>query len=95
MHRQAESTRFADKIDPQGNRHHADPRAALMVRLEVTGLPDLPSAAAAASNQRPALVPLTFDGDAWAPYASLAGLSLPVRRAVRQCRPERFDRSLP
>ena len=26
----------------------------------------------------PALVPLTFDGDAWAPYAQLAGLSLPV-----------------
>ncbi|MBA3059742.1 MAG: NAD(P)/FAD-dependent oxidoreductase [Gammaproteobacteria bacterium] len=28
---------------------------------------------------RPALVPLTFDGDAWAPYAALAGLSLPVQ----------------
>lgn len=28
---------------------------------------------------RPGLVPLTFDGDAWAPYAQLAGLSLPVR----------------
>ena len=28
---------------------------------------------------RPALVPLTFDGAAWAPYASLAGLSLPVQ----------------
>ena len=28
--------------------------------------------------RRPALVPLTFDGDDWAPYASLAGLSLPV-----------------
>ena len=27
---------------------------------------------------RPALVPLTFDGEAWAPFASLAGLSLPV-----------------
>jgi predicted Rossmann fold flavoprotein len=27
---------------------------------------------------RPALVPLTFDADAWAPYAQLAGLSLPV-----------------
>ncbi len=26
----------------------------------------------------PALVPLTFDADAWAPYAGLAGLSLPV-----------------
>jgi predicted Rossmann fold flavoprotein len=28
---------------------------------------------------RPALVPLTFDGDGWAPYASLSGLSLPVQ----------------
>jgi predicted Rossmann fold flavoprotein len=27
---------------------------------------------------RPALVPLTFDGAAWAPYAQLSGLSLPV-----------------
>ncbi|MEI8030543.1 MAG: NAD(P)/FAD-dependent oxidoreductase [Comamonadaceae bacterium] len=27
---------------------------------------------------RPALVPLTFDSQAWAPYAKLAGLSLPV-----------------
>ncbi len=27
---------------------------------------------------RPALVPLTFDADAWAPFAQLAGLSLPV-----------------
>jgi len=28
--------------------------------------------------QRPGLVPLTFDGDTWAPYAQLAGLALPV-----------------
>ncbi len=28
---------------------------------------------------RPALVPLTFDAEAWAPYTPLAGLSLPVR----------------
>jgi predicted Rossmann fold flavoprotein len=28
---------------------------------------------------RPALVPLTFDGHAWAPFAQLAGLALPVR----------------
>jgi len=28
---------------------------------------------------RPALVPLTFGGEAWAPYAGLAGLALPVR----------------
>ena len=28
--------------------------------------------------RRPGLVPLTFDGAEWAPYASLAGLSLPV-----------------
>jgi predicted Rossmann fold flavoprotein len=27
---------------------------------------------------RPALVPLTFDGEAWAPFAQLAGLALPV-----------------
>jgi hypothetical protein len=27
---------------------------------------------------RPGLVPLTFDGNAWAPYAALAGLALPV-----------------
>ncbi len=27
---------------------------------------------------RPALVPLTFDADAWLPYAQLAGLALPV-----------------
>ena len=27
---------------------------------------------------RPALVPLTFDGQSWAPYSQLAGLSLPV-----------------
>ena len=27
---------------------------------------------------RAALVPLTFDGDSWAPYAQLAGLALPV-----------------
>ena len=28
--------------------------------------------------QRPGLVPLTFDGAAWAPYAQLSGLALPV-----------------
>ena len=28
---------------------------------------------------RPGLVPLTFDGEGWAPYAGLAGLALPVR----------------
>ena len=27
---------------------------------------------------RPALAPLTFDGEAWAPYSQLAGLALPV-----------------
>ena len=30
---------------------------------------------------RPALVPLTFDAEAWAPFAALAGLSLPVEVA--------------
>ena len=29
-------------------------------------------------ERRPGLVPLTFDGDGWAPYAQLAGLALPV-----------------
>src|SRR5690606_35542347 len=29
-------------------------------------------------ERRPGLVPLTFDGDAWAPYAPLAGVALPV-----------------
>ena len=28
---------------------------------------------------RPGLVPLTFDGDGWVPYAGLSGLALPVR----------------
>jgi predicted Rossmann fold flavoprotein len=28
---------------------------------------------------RPGLVPMTFDGEGWAPYATLAGLALPVR----------------
>jgi predicted Rossmann fold flavoprotein len=31
---------------------------------------------------RPALVPLTFDGEAWAPFSQLAGLALPVRIAT-------------
>ncbi len=31
---------------------------------------------------RPALVPLTFQGEAWAPYAGLAGLALPVQIAT-------------
>jgi len=29
-------------------------------------------------ERHPGLVPLTFDGEAWAPYAQLAGLALPV-----------------
>ncbi len=33
-------------------------------------------------DTRPALVPLTFDGDSWVPYAQLAGLSLPVQIEV-------------
>ena len=33
-------------------------------------------------ERRPGLVPLTFDGEGWAPYAQLAGLSLPVRIAT-------------
>ena len=31
---------------------------------------------------RPGLVPLTFDSEAWAPYAQLSGLSLPVRLEI-------------
>jgi hypothetical protein len=31
---------------------------------------------------RPGLVPLTFDGEAWAPYADLSGLALPVQIEV-------------
>ena len=30
-------------------------------------------------ERRPGLVPLTFDGDAWAPWAQLSGLALPVQ----------------
>lgn len=30
-------------------------------------------------EQRPGLVPLTFDGEDWTPYTALSGLSLPVR----------------
>ena len=33
-------------------------------------------------ERRPGLVPLTFDGAGWAPYAQLAGLALPVRIAT-------------
>ncbi len=33
-------------------------------------------------SPRPALVPLSFDGAHWAPYAQLAGLSLPVQIAT-------------
>ncbi len=35
---------------------------------------------------RPALVPLTFDAQSWAPYADLAGLSLPVQITVGERR---------
>ncbi len=37
---------------------------------------------------RPALVPLTFDGATWAPFAPLAGVSLPVQAA---CNDGAFD----
>ena len=33
-------------------------------------------------ERRPGLVPLTFDGEAWAPYADLSGLALPVQIEV-------------
>ena len=34
---------------------------------------------------RPALVPLTFDGAAWAPYAGLAGLALCLLITAAEC----------
>jgi predicted flavoprotein YhiN len=40
---------------------------------------------------RPGLVPLTFDGESWAPYSQLAGLALPVR-ITTPVRPEPFDK---
>jgi predicted Rossmann fold flavoprotein len=40
---------------------------------------------------RPALVPLAFDAAAWAPFAALAGVSLPVRVS---CNGVRFDEDL-
>ena len=45
--------------------------------------------------RRPGLVPLTFDGADWAPYASLAGLSLPVsiETGAKKTR-TRFDEDL-
>lgn len=44
---------------------------------------------------RPALVPLTFDGASWAPYAQLAGLALPVRIATGDKKQRaRFDEDL-
>ncbi len=42
------------------------------------------------TDTRPGLVPLTFDGAAWAPYAQLAGLSLPVRITIGD-KPRRVD----
>ncbi|MFC5497961.1 NAD(P)/FAD-dependent oxidoreductase [Caenimonas terrae] len=42
---------------------------------------------------RPALVPLTFDGDAWAPYSQLAGLALPVQ--ISTVRPEPVEGPAP
>ncbi|RYF23569.1 MAG: NAD(P)/FAD-dependent oxidoreductase [Comamonadaceae bacterium] len=57
-------------------------------------------------ERRPGLVPLTFDGDGWAPYAQLAGLALPVEistdwygsphaAAVRGSQPTEGDLSAP
>ncbi len=40
---------------------------------------------------RPALVPLTFDAAAWAPYAELSGLSLEVRAATGTAKAERGE----
>ena len=44
---------------------------------------------------RPALVPLTFDGAVWAPFAALAGVALPVRIATGPGKAQgRFDEDL-
>src|SRR5512145_3117011 len=40
---------------------------------------------------RPALVPLTFDADEWAPFAPLAGVSVEVNA---RCDGSRFDEDL-
>jgi predicted Rossmann fold flavoprotein len=46
-------------------------------------------------EQRPGLVPLTFEGDGWAPYAGLAGLALPVVISTGAQRARtRFDEDL-
>jgi predicted Rossmann fold flavoprotein len=42
---------------------------------------------------RPALAPLTFDGEAWAPYSQLSGLALPVR--ISTVRPEPVEGPAP
>lgn len=44
---------------------------------------------------RPALVPLTFDGEVWAPFSGLAGVALPVSIRTGQGRAQgRFDEDL-
>ena len=44
---------------------------------------------------RPALVPLTFDAQAWAPFADLSGLALPVRIATGEKKQRQaFDEDL-
>ena len=53
-------------VDPEDRRHRFR-------------LPGGQAVRPAPGRDAPGLVPLTFDGDAWAPYAQLAGLSLPVK----------------
>jgi predicted flavoprotein YhiN len=59
-----------------GGRHRRPVHPGSAPPTSATGWPG--SSACALVEPRPGLVPLTFDGDAWAPYAELAGLALPV-----------------
>ncbi len=45
-------------------------------------------------NQRPALVPLTFDAEQWAPFVELAGVALPVRSKGSEAAAPWFDEDL-
>jgi predicted Rossmann fold flavoprotein len=45
-------------------------------------------------NQRPALVPLTFDAQQWAPFVELAGVALPVRSKGSEPAAPWFDEDL-
>lgn len=89
---QAESADQADSASAGSYQVDSDRGAAAAPALVVaTGALSIPKIGASSlgfdiarqfglkvTDTRPGLVPLTFDGAAWAPYAQLAGLSLPV-----------------